>query len=173
MLRYSRQTRLLYAAAALLIEVYLLAGASEAIKSFGIQSRLPPVAAPYAGTVPTLTTWVDAHTTTDAPIVLYGVDALLYRVLAHPPPRPWVPQLPWILSAQDTEARWWAGVVRERPAVALVAATWWDSGTVPSNEPSPGWLRANYHADGRFALEPYPGAPSISIVGLVLDDTGP
>jgi hypothetical protein len=168
-----RQARLLGVTAAMLIAVYLLAGVSEAIKSFGIQSQLGSVAAPYATTVSPLANWVDAHTSPAAPIVLYGVDALLYRVLAHPPPRPWVPQLTWILSARDSEARWWDGVVRERPDVALVAATWWDSGPAASNEPSAGWLRANYHADSRFALIPYPGAQPVSIVALELNNTVP
>jgi hypothetical protein len=167
------QTRLLSAMATLLLVVYIAVGVSEGLTSFRIQSQLPPVSAPYASTLPPLANWVGRHTARDAPIVLYGVDELLYRMLAHPPPRPWVPQLTWILSAQDAGARWWAGVVRERPSVALVAATWWDSGVPASNEPSPGWLRANYHADARFVLVPYPGAPSVTVVALLLNDGGP
>ncbi len=87
------QSRFLSVAATLLLVVYMLAGVSEAITSVRIQSQLPPVAAPYAITVAPLATWMGEHTMPGAPIVLYGVDELLYRVLAHPPPRPWVPQL--------------------------------------------------------------------------------
>ncbi|MEP6776403.1 MAG: hypothetical protein ABJA50_12480 [Chloroflexota bacterium] len=167
------QTRFLSVLAGLLLAVYFITGASEASTSFRIQTQLPPVAAPYAGTVPPLVNWVGAHTLPDAPIVLYGVDALLYRVLEHPPPRPWVPQLAWILAAGDTEARWWLAMAWERPSIALVAASWWDSGASASDDPGPGWLRANYHADVRFALSVYPGAPSVSVVGLVLNSSGP
>lgn len=163
------QMLVLSAAATLLLVFYLSVGVNEAVKSLRIQSQLPPVAAPYANTVPPLRSWVGEHTTPNAPIVLYGVDELLYRLLEHPPPRPWVPQLTWILSADDAGARWWAGVLRERAAVALVAASWWDGGTPASNERGPGWLRANYHADARFVLVPYPGAPPVTVVALLLN----
>lgn len=167
------RARPISAAATLLLAAYFLVGVSEGITSFRIQSQLPPVSAPYASTLPPLADWVDRHTAHGAPIVLYGVDELVYRVLAHPPPKPWVPQLAWILTAQGAGARWWDGVVRARPLVALVAASWWDSGPPPSNEPGPGWLRANYHADSRFMLIPYPGAASVSVVALLLNDGGP
>ena len=84
-----------------------------------------------------------------------------------------MPQLAWILTAQGAGARWWDGVVMARPSVALVAESWWDSGPPASNEPGPGWLRANYHADARFVLIPYPGAASVSVVGLLINDGGP
>jgi hypothetical protein len=169
----TRASRLLYILAALLLSAYALGGLREGVTSFRVQTTLGPVASPYEATAPPLAAWIGAHTVPGAPIILYGVDPLIYRVVGHPPSRPWSPQLSWILSADGTYERVWAGVVATRPAVALVAASWWDDGGPPSLEPGPGWLRAMYHPAERFDLESYSGAPSVTVVALLLDDGKP
>jgi hypothetical protein len=169
----TRRSRVLCVVAALLLSVYALGGLRESIVSFSVQTTLGPVAAPYATTAPPLAAWINAHTAPGAPIILYGVDPLIYRVVEHPPPPPWSQQLPWILSAHGTYERVWAGVVASRPAVALVAASWWGDGEPPSLEPSPGWLRTMYHEASRFDLVPYSGAQPVSVVALLLDAAKP
>jgi hypothetical protein len=166
----TRRSRVLSVLAALLLLAYALGGLREGITSFSVQTTLGPVAAPYAATAPPLAAWVDAHTAPGAPIILYGVDPLVYRVVGHPPTTPWSPQLPWIMSVHNTYERVWAGVVGARPAVALVAASWWGDGELPSLEPGPGWLRTMYHEAARFQLVSYPGAPSLTVVALLLDN---
>jgi hypothetical protein len=155
--------------AAVLLAAYALVGFREASESIRIQTTLGPVAAPYAATATPLAAWVDAHTTPGAPIVLYGVDALLYRVLDHPPPRPWAPLLPWIMSAHGTHARLWAGVVATRPQVAIVASSWWYAKAYSSVAPGPEWLRTAYHPAASFEVSPYAGAPLVRVVALLLD----
>ncbi len=75
----TRRSRALYILAALLLSVWLLGGVREGVTSFSVQTTLGPVAAPYAATAPPLAAWIDAHTAPGAPIILYGVDPLIYR----------------------------------------------------------------------------------------------
>lgn len=153
----------------LLVGVGLGAGAGHWLQA-GTSQRavLGPPQPPYAATVAPLRAWVDAHAAPAAPIFIYGLDALLYRVLEREPPRPWAPVLlPWIRAAGDTEARFWAGVDRARPAVVLVPAAGWDSGTAPGPDGQAATLRRDYQPAARFAVVSYAPAPPVGVVGLL------
>ncbi|MGI8586547.1 MAG: hypothetical protein ACR2M0_02525 [Chloroflexia bacterium] len=163
--------RLVAGAGLLLLSVYAVTGADQSAKALGYVSLSEAPSAPYAATLPGLRACVDAHAPPGTPIFLYGLDAMLYRVLEREPTRPWAPQLPWIMAAGDTQARWWAGMEAARPPVALVSGSGWDSSPGPSMDSGEGRLRYHYRAVGRFAVAVYPGAPPYDVVCLVRSES--
>ena len=124
---------------------------------------------PYAATLAPLSAWVDTHATHNT-IFIYGLDSTLYRVLEEQPPKPWIPQLSWILQSHNSEERLWDGVEQVRPEAALVAASAWDSFPTPGPEPGPARLHRDYHEAARFQVAPYPQSPSVGVVALLRND---
>ena len=146
-----------------LVGVSGLAGAAGVWQVWFDYGQLGTPQAPYAESIAPLRTWVDAQAPAGDPIFVYGLDPLLYRVLEREPPKPFVPQLPWILAARDSEAELWRGVERVDPRVALAAAEWWEG--APRSGIWPGMAR--YREGARFSLVSYRGARPIEVVGLL------
>jgi hypothetical protein len=156
-----------------LLGVSTLAALASAIQGVALNLRLGPVVAAYtaadSGLAP-LRAWVDAHAPPAAPIIVYHVDNLIYRALDREPLRLWAPQYPWILQADDTDARWWAGVAQARPLVAVVSAGGWDTSPVAGPATGEGRLRYDYHEAQRFQLRIYPFVAPVGVVGLLRND---
>jgi hypothetical protein len=154
----------------MLIAINGMVGAGEWARTLFTQVRLGSQQAPYAPTVGPLRAWVDANAEPGAPLFIYTLDPLLYRVLEREPPRPFVPQFPWVLSSGTNEADLWAGVERAEPPVALAPVEWWDGFGTSGLMVREGWLHRAYREGERFALVNYPGAPPVNVVGLLRDD---
>jgi hypothetical protein len=154
----------------MLVAISGMVGAGEWARTLFTQAQSGPPQAPYAATLGPLRAWVDAHAVAAAPLFLYQLDPLLYRVLEREPPRPFVPQLPWIVSSSTSESDLWAGVERANPPVALAPAEWWDGFGSNPLAVREGWLHRTYREGGRFTLISYQGAHPVSVVGLLRDD---
>lgn len=163
------KAKLVAAVALALLGISALAGASGWVRMVQTYLYIGPASAPYAESIAPLRAWVSAHGA-GSPVFIYDLDPLLYRALAVEPPRPWAPQLPWILEAQDTRAALWAGVENARPPVALAPAGAWDA--VPLAGPEYGLprLRRDYREGGRFLVTIYSQTPAVEIVGLLRSD---
>jgi hypothetical protein len=157
---------LLAGGAALALLAWTAAGAAGA--AAGLRGGGRPVA-PYANAGP-LRAWVAAHAAPADPVVIWGLDPLLYRVVERAPPLPWAPQYPWIMAARDTEPRWWAAVARARAPVALVSAGGWALAVAPGVDSGEARLREGYHEAARFSVTNYPGAAPVAVVGLLRND---
>jgi hypothetical protein len=134
-----------------------------------VDSLVGGPATPYAATLAPLRAWVGSHATRNT-IFIYGLDSTLYRVLEKQPPKPWIPQLSWIMQSHDSEARLWDGVEQASPEAALVAASAWDSFPAPGPEPGPARLHRDYHEAARFQVASYPQSPSVGVVALLRND---
>ncbi len=157
------------ATALALLGVCALVGAGEWVRAIQTSLYLGPARAPYADSITPLREWVATHGA-GSPVFIYGLDPLLYRALEVIPPRPWAPQLPWILEAQPTEADLWAGVERARPLVALAPASAWDSSPLAGPEYGVPRLRQEYREAGRFRIAIYKQSPAVNVVGLLRSD---
>ncbi len=151
----------------LLVASSALFGSGEWLHAFDLTQAQGPPATPYVGTIAPLRKWVDAHAPPHAPILVLHLDSMLYRVLEREPPRPWTPQLPWILQANNTEARWWETVDSTHPKVAIVSAGGWDASPYPGFESGEARLRHDYHEAVRFQIVNYPHAPPVTVVCLL------
>lgn len=167
------------ALALILTGVSAMVGVAQWVGVLRFEALVGPPAAPYESAIAPLRAWVNSHAP-GAPIFIYGLDPLLYRALEHEPPRPWSPQLPWMMKAYwstayqstagDNEARFWAGVERTRPAVALVSASGWAASPNPGLESGEARLRRDYHEVARFTVAIYPVSGPVEVVGLLRDD---
>jgi hypothetical protein len=144
-------------------------GVEEWVRSLIVYGQLGSPQAPYVSTAGSVRAWVDANASPGTPIFAYDLDSLIYRVLEREPTRPFVPQLPWVLSARDSEAHLWDGVASAHLPVALVPAGWWDNSASHGREQMEGMLRRSYHEGARFGLVSYPGARPVDVVGLLWD----
>ena len=147
-----------------LFGLYMLVGLAQWIEGLSFNFRPGAVVAPYATSIEPLRAWVDANTPPRSPVFIYGLDSMLYRVLEREPTRPFSPQLPWVLDADNTEERWWFGFMQAHPAVVLVPAQAWDANSTGSREMQ---LRGQYREGMRFNILNYPGARPIEVVGLL------
>jgi hypothetical protein len=154
-----------------------MAGLGECARMVGLNMRAGPARAPFEATVAGFGVWVDAHAPeARSPILIYDLNSLLYRVLEREPPRPFAPQLAWIMAARDTEARWQGGIEAAQPQAVLVPAAFWDEAgeskmpLVPGNVGA--WIRRYYHEDARFAIRDYTLSPPVTVVGLVRNPGG-
>jgi hypothetical protein len=125
--------------------------------------------APFEGSAEPLRAWVDGVSPRGEPVFTYNLDLLLYRVLEREPPKPLVPQLPWIVGARDMEGEMWRGVERAAPRVVLVSDGWWD-GTPAEKRADETWPGITQYREGaRFSTVIYPGARPVTVVGLLRD----
>jgi hypothetical protein len=154
----------------MLVAINGMVGAGELARTLFTQVQLGSPQAPYASTVEPLRAWVDANAEPGEPLFIYTLDSLLYRVLEREPPRPFVPQLPWVLSSGTNEADLWAGVGRAKPPVALAPVEWWEGFGSRGLMAREGWLHRAYREGKRFTLVNYPGAAPVNVVGLLRDD---
>gem|GEM_PF-3022068 len=163
-------------AAALLLGLNLLIGGSQWSQTVSLQQMMGAPQAPYSSTAPAIRAWVDRHAPAQAPIFIYGVDQMLYRVLEREPPRPWVPQFPWLLKG-GIEERFWQGAERARPPVILLTPGLWEYASDLQLSPVQrgttaglAWLRRHYHEAERFQVVNYPKAPAVEVLGLLRND---
>jgi hypothetical protein len=122
---------------------------------------------PYEQGGSALKVWVAEQSAPHDTVFVYGLDPYLNRLVEREPPRPFVPQLPWMLGSRGMERAMWEGVERARPPLLLVPVAWWD-GTSPEGRTNATWPGAGEYApERRFSLVSYPGASPIEVVGLV------
>jgi hypothetical protein len=147
--------------------VSLIAASGQAWQVLAGWGQLGSPQPPYAEGGPALKAWVAEQTARDEAVFVYGLDPYVSRLIEREPPRPFVPQLPWMLEARGMERAMWEGVGRERPPIVLVPEEWWE-GTSPDERSAATWPGiGEYASQRRFSLISYPGAPPTEIVGLV------
>lgn len=129
-----------------------------------------PAPLPYSTTAGPLRAYVQAATPADQPVLVYDLDATLYRVVERRPPKPWSPLFPWILEGDSTTEQWIAGIETERPRIALVTPEFVAGRhlPLPDNGRSEAFLRANYVPGPHFMVQKYPGSGQQEIVALQL-----
>jgi hypothetical protein len=163
----SRSAKALGAAALMLVLFSTYAGIDRWSQALSLSTLVGTPRTIYGDSAPGLRLWVDTYASPGSPIFIYGLDAMLYRVLERTPPRPWVPQLPWILAAHDSESRLWPAVERERPPVALTYASGWDAVAGASSGSGEALLRRSYHEATRLQITSYIGASPVTVVCLL------